>query len=136
MAQKLGSSPLDQAAPAASTNELTPILLHSMAERSGNASTREARSAVELLLERIPGGLFGCDAEGKITFYNQHAANLWGHAPRMNVDDETLGGFHRAYSAEGTLLDAGDWPVARALREGISDTESVTHLERADGTRW
>ena len=42
------------------------------------------------LLEKLPAGAYTCDAEGLITYFNQHAVQLWGRAPKLNdpVDRE------------------------------------------------
>ena len=35
------------------------------------------------LLEALPVALYTTDAEGRITFYNQAAADMWGHRPQL-----------------------------------------------------
>ena len=36
------------------------------------------------LLEKLPAGAYTCDADGLITYFNQHAVELWGREPRLN----------------------------------------------------
>jgi PAS domain-containing protein len=35
------------------------------------------------LLEALPVAVYTTDAEGRITFYNEAAAELWGHRPEV-----------------------------------------------------
>src|SRR5262245_29107220 len=35
------------------------------------------------ILEALPVAVYITDAEGRITFYNQAAADLWGHRPKL-----------------------------------------------------
>jgi PAS domain-containing protein len=35
------------------------------------------------LLEALPVAVYTTDAEGRITFYNRAAAELWGHHPEL-----------------------------------------------------
>lgn len=52
----------------------------SPAERPWQESDLEFRR----LLEKLPAGAYTCDAEGLITYFNQHAVELWGREPRLN----------------------------------------------------
>jgi len=36
------------------------------------------------LLEKLPAAAYACDPDGLITYFNEHAAQLWGRAPRLN----------------------------------------------------
>jgi PAS domain-containing protein len=38
------------------------------------------------LLELLPTAVYTVDEAGRIDFYNQAAAELWGHAPEINRD--------------------------------------------------
>ncbi len=33
------------------------------------------------LLDKLPAGAYTCDPEGLITYFNQHAVQLWGRTP-------------------------------------------------------
>ncbi len=50
------------------------------------ARTNEAR--IQSLLTLMPAAVYACDAEGRITFYNRRAAELWGREPRLNDDHQ------------------------------------------------
>src|SRR5262245_57940142 len=36
------------------------------------------------ILDHVSAGIFGCDATGRITFFNRRAAELWGREPRLD----------------------------------------------------
>ena len=85
------------------------------------------------LLNALPAAVYTTDADGRITFYNDVAATLWGCRPRLNIDRWC--GSWRMYWPDGTPLPHDQCPMAVVLKEGraISGQEAV--VERPDGTR-
>jgi two-component system, chemotaxis family, CheB/CheR fusion protein len=85
------------------------------------------------LVELLPVAVYVCEApSGKITFYNAHAAKLWGREPRLGNDGEHYWGSHRVLLSDGTPLRHEDTPMARALREGRPARNEQVVIERAD----
>ena len=97
-----------------------------------NASARPADGALELL-KALPVAVYTTDAVGRITFYNEAAATLWGCRPEIGKSEYC--GSYRLYWADGTLLPHDQCPMAMTLREKqpIRGMEAVA--ERPDGTR-
>jgi len=85
------------------------------------------------LLEALPIAVYTTDAEGHITFFNQAAADLWGHRPELGTDQWC--GSWRLYWPDGRPLPHDECPMAVALKEGrpVHGIEAVA--ERPDGTR-
>src|SRR5436190_1634498 len=85
------------------------------------------------LLNLLPAAVYTTDADGRITFYNETAAALWGRRPTLNVDRWC--GSWRMYWPDGTPLPHDQCPMAVVLKEGraVSGQEAV--VERPDGTR-
>jgi PAS domain S-box-containing protein len=85
------------------------------------------------ILESLAVAVYITDAEGRITFYNQAAADLWGHRPRLGTDSWC--GSWRLYWPDGAPMAHHECPMAIAIKEGrpIRDVEAV--LERPDGVR-
>jgi PAS domain S-box-containing protein len=85
------------------------------------------------ILEALPVAVYITDAEGRITFYNQAAADLWGHRPKLGTDFWC--GSWRLYWPDGAPMAHHECPMATAIKEGrpIRDIEAV--LERPDGAR-
>jgi PAS domain S-box-containing protein len=92
-------------------------------------SERRARD----ILEALPAAIYTTDREGRITFYNRAAAELWGMRPTLRTDRWC--GSWKLYNADGSSLAHDDCPMARALKEGhpVRGVEAVA--ERPDGSR-
>jgi PAS domain S-box-containing protein len=91
-----------------------------------NGLSREA-------LEALPAAIYKTDAEGRITFYNEAAAELWGCRPELG--DNKFCGSWKLYWPDGTPLPHDECPMAMALKQKrpIRGMEAVA--ERPDGTR-
>ncbi len=88
------------------------------------------------LLDLLPAAIYTCAApSGLITFYNAHAADLWGRAPRVGDTDERFCGSFRLWHPDGTLLAHADTPMALAVREGRRARNEEVVIERPDGSR-
>jgi PAS domain S-box-containing protein len=85
------------------------------------------------LLQQLPGAVYACDAEGRITFYNQAAATLWGRAPVIGQDKWC--GSWRIYRPDGTPLPHEQCPMAQALSRGRAIRDVEILVERSDGIR-
>jgi len=85
------------------------------------------------LLEALPVAVYTTDAEGRITFFNQAAADLWGHRPELGSDKWC--GSWRLYWPDGRPLPHEQCPMALTLKEGrpVRGIEAIA--ERPDGTR-
>ncbi|QCI68524.1 PAS domain S-box protein [Phreatobacter stygius] len=85
------------------------------------------------LLEALPVAVYTTDAEGRITFYNEAAAQFWGHRPTLGSDRWC--GSWRLFWPDGRPLPHDECPMAVTLREGrpVRGVEAVA--ERPDGTR-
>jgi PAS domain S-box-containing protein len=85
------------------------------------------------LLEALPVAVYTTDADGRITFYNRAAAELWGHHPELGSSQWC--GSWRLYWPDGRPLPHGECPMAIALKEGreVRGVEAIA--ERPDGTR-
>jgi PAS domain S-box-containing protein len=85
------------------------------------------------LLEALPVAIYTTDAQGRITFYNRSAAELWGHHPELG-SSQWCGSWH-LYWPDGRPLPHGECPMAIALKEGreVRGVEAIA--ERPDGTQ-
>jgi PAS domain S-box-containing protein len=85
------------------------------------------------MLQTLPAALYTTDAGGRITFYNEAAAALWGRRPQLGTNE--WWGFWRLYWPDGTVLPYEESPMAVALKEGRAIHGMETAAERPDGTR-
>jgi PAS domain S-box-containing protein len=85
------------------------------------------------VIDALPAALYMTDAEGRITFYNEAAAALWGCRPELG--DSKFCASWKLYRPDGTPLPHDECPMAMALQEKrpIRGVEAVA--ERPDGTR-
>src|SRR5690348_13052287 len=85
------------------------------------------------LLEALPAAVYTIDRAGRITFYNEAAADLWGCRPELGSSQWC--GSWRLYWPDGRPLPHGQCPMAIALKEGreVRGVEAIA--ERPDGTR-
>ncbi len=84
------------------------------------------------LLEALPVAVYTTDAEGRITFFNQAAVDLWGCAPPAG---SFWCGSWKLFHADGRPLPHDECPMALTLKEDrpVRGVEAI--LERPDGTR-
>lgn len=94
-----------------------------------------ALSVVNLpeLLEALPGAIYTTDASGRITFYNEAAAALWGCRPELGKSE--FCGSWKLYWPDGTPLPHDECPMALALKERRPIRGATAVAERPDGTR-
>jgi len=85
------------------------------------------------LLESLPAALYTCDTEGRITFYNDAAAELWGRKPELGV--ERWCGSHRVIAPDGREVPLEESPIAQTMRSGVAVRGAEIIIERPDGTR-
>jgi PAS domain S-box-containing protein len=85
------------------------------------------------ILDALPVAVYATDPQGRITYYNQAAADLWGHEPSLGRD-YWCGSF-KLFWPDGTPLAHDQCPMAIALKtqKPVRGVEAVA--ERPDGKR-
>jgi PAS domain S-box-containing protein len=85
------------------------------------------------ILDELPAAIYTTDAVGRITYFNEAAATLWGHRPTLG-ESEWCGSW-KLFWPNGTALPHGECPMALTVKEkrAIRGMEAVA--ERPDGTR-
>ncbi|WP_207457754.1 PAS domain S-box protein [Azospirillum sp. SYSU D00513] len=94
---------------------------------------RDSERDLRALLEALPAAVYTTDPDGRITFFNQAAIQLWGGVP----DAETARwcGSHRLLTENGEPLPHGRSPMAEAVAENRPLRNREAMLERPDGSR-
>lgn len=85
------------------------------------------------LLEALPAAVYTTDATGKITFFNQAAAELAGRVPQLGSDEWCV--TWKLFWPDGTPMPADQCPMAMALHENRPIRGAEAIAERPDGTR-
>lgn len=106
---------------------------HSARDRERKQLDRQGRR-LDALLQAMPVAIYTTDAEGRITFYNDAAAELWGQRPTLG-DEARYCGSWKLFWPDGRPLPFDECPMALALKSqtAIEGMEAVA--ERPDGTR-
>lgn len=102
---------------------------HRRAQAALSARERQWRE----ILQTLPAAIYMTDAEGRITFYNEAAADLWGVRPELGKSE--FCGSWKLYWPDGTPLPHDQCPMALALKEKRPNSGMEAVAERPDGTR-
>ncbi|UEX77922.1 two-component system sensor histidine kinase NtrB [Spiribacter halobius] len=87
------------------------------------------------LLERLPVGAYLCDPTGRIVYYNERAAELWGRQPDLHDGAHRFCGSLRLFTVDGQPLRHDQCWMALALEDQVSYEGREIVIERPDGTR-
>src|SRR4051794_21712328 len=85
------------------------------------------------LLEALPLAIYVTDVEGRITYYNDAAAELWGHRPLPG--DARWCGSWKLFHLDGRPMPHDECPMAQTLKEGRPIRGATAIAERPDGSR-
>jgi two-component system, chemotaxis family, CheB/CheR fusion protein len=113
-----------------------PDLLNWMGRAFGDAVERarpQSHAQLEGLVRALPAAIYATDAAGRITFYNEAAAELWGCRPELGKSE--FCGSWKLYWPDGRPMPHGQCPMALALKgqREVRGMEAVA--ERPDGSR-
>src|SRR5207244_5676398 len=101
------------------------------------AAVQVSQGGVELsshaLANVLPAAIYMTDAAGRITFYNEAAAALWGCRPELGKSEWC--GSWKLYWPDGTPLPHDQCPMAQTLQSGLPVRGVEAVAERPDGTR-
>jgi len=114
---------------AAENGKVVPI---SATQRS-TATLFERERRFRELLEALPAAVYTTDAAGRITYYNDAAAQLWGSRPTLGSSEWC--GSWKLFWPDGTPLPHDECPMAIALKEDRKVRGLEATAERPDGTR-
>lgn len=86
------------------------------------------------LVSLMPAGMYTCDAQGRITFANRRAVELWGREP--NLADDRFSGSYKRIHFDGKPIAPEETPMALALKTGKPLRNLQAVVERPNGTRF
>ena len=108
------------------------VLMQIMHERRFTPAGATGEFEPGALLKVLPTAVYTTDAAGRITFYNDAAAALWGRRPELGKDEWC--GSWRLYWPDGRPMPHDECPMAIALKEKRALAAEIL-AERPDGTR-
>lgn len=102
------------------------LIYRTHARADGMAFTEE-------VLKVLPAAIYTTDADGRITFFNEAAAELWGVRPELGTSE--FCGSWKLYWPDGTPLRHDECPMAMTLDQRLPVRGYQAVAERPDGTR-
>jgi PAS domain S-box-containing protein len=136
---------LDGKSPATKLELMISVLERSRAAQQERKELIEKRMAlsqaeitkkkIENVLSVMPTAVYTCDEEGRITFFNQRAADLWGREPKLNSEEDKYCGSVRMVAPDGSPIPPSACPMAFAVKTGQSFRSEEVTIERSDGSR-
>ena len=87
------------------------------------------------LLEKLPAGAYTCDPEGLITYFNQHAVQIWGRVPQLNDPVDRFCGSFKLYDENGSPIDHDRCWMALALKMNREFNGCEIVIEQPTGQR-
>ena len=104
-------------------------MLHLLADPDGEVG---AAAGYRDFVDALGVALYTTDANGRLTYYNEAAAELWGRRPAFG---ELWCGSWRLYWLDGRPMPHQECPMAIALTEDREVRGSTAIAERPDGSR-
>ncbi len=101
--------------------------------KNAEQALRQSEQRYRQLIRALPAAIYACDAEGRVTLYNDAAAALWGGEPEIGKD--LWCGSWKIYKPDGSPLPLEDCPMAIAIKDGRAILGQEIIIERQDGTR-
>lgn len=95
----------------------------------------ESEERLRQLVSLMPTGIYTCDSKGRLTFYNRHAAKLWGWEPKLNDESVKFCGAFRLWNTDGSPVRNDQTPVADAIFKGTSVRDLEVVAEQPNGER-
>lgn len=93
----------------------------------------DERDRTRALIDALPTAVYTTDAEGRLTYYNEAAAALWGTRPELGKAE--FCGSWKLYWPDGSPMAHLECPMALALKEQRPIRGHRAIAERPDGTR-
>jgi PAS domain S-box-containing protein len=103
------------------------------AVRERTSELRLSQERYEQVVRNLPVAVYTTDAAGRITLYNETAAELWGRHPKIGEDIWISS--CRILRPDGTGLASDESPMAITLKTGEPVRGHEIIIERSDGIR-
>lgn len=94
---------------------------------------RESERRLRQVLGIMPAAIFTCDADGLVTYFNEHATRLWGRAPELNKTEDRYCGACELARPDGSPVPRELSWTAVALKEQRPVIGQEIVVRRPDG---
>ncbi|MEP7143224.1 MAG: PAS domain S-box protein [Ferruginibacter sp.] len=97
---------------------------------------KASEALYKALVNSLPTGVYTCNKEGKITFFNEVAAKIWGNRPGNNHDSLEFFDGYKVWMMDGAFVPMAKTPMAMALETGRSFRNIEALFQRPDGSKF
>jgi PAS domain S-box-containing protein len=97
---------------------------------------KKSEGLYKTLVNSLPAAIYTCDKEGKITFFNELAVQLWGYTPDIDEDSLRFCACYKMWMSDGTFVPPDKTPMAVTLQTGQSFRNGEALVERPDGSKF
>jgi len=101
--------------------------------RQAEEKLRESEQRLRDLVSALPAAIYTTDPQGRITFYNDAAAELAGRQPNLGKDEWSM--IWKLYRPDETPMPRDNYPIATALKEDRQIRGVECLVEGPDDTR-
>jgi PAS domain S-box-containing protein len=101
--------------------------------RERTAELAVSQQRYKQVVQNLPIAVYTTDEDGRITFYNEPAAELWGRRPVIGQD--LWCGSYKIFKPDGNELPLDDCPMAVTLKTGEPVRGQEILVERPNGQR-
>lgn len=101
--------------------------------RQAEDALRDSERHYRDLVQSLRAAVYTCDAEGRLTLFNEAAVQLWGREPELGKD--LWCGAWKMFDLTGRPIDLEDCSMAATVREGRPVRGREIVMERPDGSR-
>jgi len=96
---------------------------------------QEEQLRVKTLLDAVPVGVYISDAEGHIIEINGKGPMIWGGTAPLPREVEEYGDYMAWSTKSGKRMAVDDWPVTKAVRQGLVTVGEVIDYQNFEGKR-
>ena len=116
-----------------SDNTIVEYAIDVSDQKKAEEALRLSEERISKLISLMPAAVYTCDAEGRLTYFNQQAVEMWGRKPKTGDEQDKYCGSFRMWTPDGKLLKHGDCPMADAVHEGRSARNEEVVIEQPSG---
>ena len=92
----------------------------------------QSEALLRKILDNLPVGVSVADGSGRLILSNPENSLIWAGPQPVELDE--YGRYTGAWAESGEPLQARDWPLARAVREGQARRNQVIDIQAFDDT--
>jgi PAS domain S-box-containing protein len=87
------------------------------------------------LLDTLPIGVYSCDNQGLITYFNPAVEKIWGRTPKLNNPEDKFCGAYKLYDAGGNHIPHKQCFIARAIEHEVDYSGYELIVEQPDSNQ-